>query len=79
MVRFFVRSPCPVLFPSWKQPLQPYFSWKARRNRALNMEGKGVKVEEREKERWEIPPVNRSEAHKPCVRKETACGAGSSG
>ena len=32
-----------------------------------------------ERERWKIPPVNRNETRKPCVRKETACGVGSSG
>lgn len=49
MVHFFVRSSYPVQFPSWKQPLQPCFSWKAHRHCTLNM--KGVKVEGREREK----------------------------
>lgn len=43
MVRFFGRNSCPVLFPSWKQPLQPCFSWEPHSNCTLDTKGRGVR------------------------------------
>lgn len=75
--------PCEELLPCPTSILEAapaaLFSWEAQRNCALDMKGKGVKVEMREREGWKMPLESSDGMHEPCVREETACGAGSSG